>query len=282
MYNDRMAKYPKLRTGLALSGGSAWGVAHVGAIAALVEAGIQIDCIAGTSAGAVVAALYAFGLPMEKMADAAKKLEWKHISRFAYSRLGVRTNAALAKIIIGLIGDMQIEAAQTPLAIVATNIESGEEAVMRDGSVALAVRASSAIPGYFAPVEIDGQLYVDGFLTENLPLSALAEMGANFTIGVNLGGESPAARPRTMGDVIGRSLDILYRQNARNPENSPDVLIEPVLDQYHPRSFKEADKLYEEGYRAAQSAIPLLKAKLSIRKLKETKLLGRIRHYLRI
>ena len=88
-----------IRIGVALSGGSAWGVAHVGALAALIKHDIRIDCIAGTSAGSVVAAPFAFGVPIATIEEAAKKLEWKQISRFAYSRLGVRSNAALAHLI---------------------------------------------------------------------------------------------------------------------------------------------------------------------------------------
>jgi NTE family protein len=267
------------RIGLALSGGSAWGVAHVGAIAALSDAGIGIDCIAGTSAGAVVAALYGFGVPIEKMAEAAKKLEWKQISRFAYSRLGVRSNQALAKIITDMIGDVRIEDAPVPLAIVATNIETGEKVVLREGSVADAVRASSSIPGYFAPVEIDGHLHVDGFLTENLPLSPLKDMGATFTIGINLVGEGPPSRPVNASDVIGRSLEILYRYRAREIKHSADILIEPNLSSYHPRSFKEADKLYDEGYKAAKAAIPAIHAKLAMRRMSESGVFQKIRAY---
>jgi NTE family protein len=269
------------RVGLALSGGSTWGIAHVGAIAALREADIPIDMISGTSAGAVVAALYAFGVPLEQMADAAKKLEWKQISSFAYSRLGVRTNAALAKIIIDMIGEVHIEAATTPLAVVATDLETGEEVILRTGSVAEAVRASSAIPGYFAPVEIDGHLHADGYLTENLPLQPLIEMGATFTIGINLAGETFGARPRNVSEVIGRSLEILYRHRARDIVQKADVLIEPNLGKYHPRSFKEAQEIYDEGYRSAQRAIPLIQAKLAAERLRQMGFVQKLRGYLR-
>jgi len=252
------------RIGLALSGGSTWGIAHVGVLAAFEEAGICVDAIAGTSAGAVVAALYAFGIPVARIAEAAKKLEWKQISSFAYSRLGVSSNASIARMMTEMIGNAKIEEAKIPLAIVATNIETGGKAILREGSVAQAVQASSAIPGYFTPVEIGGALHVDGSLSENLPVSPLADLGATFTIGINLPGAAMNSRPRNVSEIIGRSFEILSHQYAALP-NSLDTLIEPDLLRFDPRSFAQAQEIYDEGYRAARSAVPGIKAKLALR-----------------
>ena len=267
--------------GVALSGGSAWGVAHVGALAALLKHGIRIDRIAGTSAGAVVAAPFAFGVPIATIEEAAKKLEWKQISRFAYSRLGVRSNAALAQLIRDLVGDVDIKDATIPLAIVATDIESGEEKIFREGAVAKAVCASSAIPGYFAPVEIDGVLYVDGGIAENLPLSPLKDMGANFTIGINLAGALEHSRPTNIGEVVGRSFEVLFRTRDRDIANRTDVLIEPDVASFHPRSFSEAEAIYQEGFRAAEAAIPVIKTKLALRKAQRSGFWRRVREVFR-
>jgi len=273
--------HKSIQVGVALSGGSAWGVAHVGAIAALRKHDVPIDCIAGTSAGSVVAALYAFGLPIEKIEEAAKKMEWKQISRFAYSRLGLRTNASLAKVITDLIGEVNIEDAKIPLAIVATNIETGEKKVFREGPVAQAVCASSAIPGYFAPVEIDGTFFVDGVLSENLPLSPLSDMGAMFTIGIDLGAFPPLVRPKNFGEVLGRSFDILYRAQKRDPSVRADILIEPDLIKYNPRSFDEAEALYQEGFAATEASISGIKTKLALYKAASSSFWQRARKFFR-
>lgn len=267
----------RVRVGVALSGGSAWGVAHVGALAALVKHAVAIDCIAGTSAGSVAAAPFAFGVPIEKIEEAAKKLEWKQISRFAYSRLGVRSNASLATIMRELVGDGKIEEAKIPLAIVATDIGSGEEKIFYEGDVAQAVCASSAIPGYFAPVGINGALYVDGAVTENLPYSPLVAMGANVTIGVNLIGMTREYRPKNIGEVVARSFEILFALRDKELGKQFDVLIEPDLVSFHPRSFSEAEAMYQAGFQAAEAAIPEIKTKLALQRAKRSNFFGRVR-----
>lgn len=271
-----------IKIGLALSGGSAWGIAHVGAIAALHKHGIKFDCIAGTSAGSVVAAPLAFGVPIEKIEEAAKKLEWKQIARFAYSRLGFRSNASLANVIKGLVGDADIKDAKIPLAIVATNIEKGEKKIFREGNVALVVCASSAIPGYFAPIEIDGVLYVDGGISENLPLSPLKDMGADFTIGINLASVPDPSKPANLGEVVARSFDMLFWERDKNLSSRMDVLIAPDISSFHPRSFADAEAIYQEGFRAAEAAIPMIKTKLALRNAGRSNFWKRARRFLRV
>jgi NTE family protein len=268
-----------VKIGLALSGGSAWGIAHVGAIAALQKHGIEFNYIAGTSAGSVVAAPLAFGIPIGTIEEAAKNLEWKQIARFAYSRLGFRSNASLAKVITDLVGDTDIRDAKIPLAIVATDIEKGEEKIFREGNVALAVCASSAIPGYFAPVEIDGVLYVDGGISENLPISPLKDMGAQFTIGVNLAGFPDYPKPKNLGEVVSRSFDVLFLERDKDLSSRMDVLIEPDVVSFQPRSFTDAEAIYQEGFRAAEAAVPIIKTKLALRRAERSTFWKRMRRF---
>ena len=124
MSKKKKHKYPKV--GLALSGGSALGMAHIGVIKALRENDIPIDCIAGTSAGAIVGAALAFGISPEKMLEFSDQLSWSSLSEFAYSRAGLNSNRPLGKKMIELIGDVEIEDAPIPLAIVATDIDKGD------------------------------------------------------------------------------------------------------------------------------------------------------------
>jgi NTE family protein len=257
----------KIKLGLALSGGSTYGIAHIGALKALKEANIPIDCIAGTSAGSLVAACYAFGVPLEEMASLTQNLNWKKFSRFAYSPLGLRSNKPMDAFITDMLGDVNIEDAPIPLAIVATNIETHKMVVMRSGPLREAVRASTCLPGFFTPVEIGGQMLVDGGLTENIPITALTEMGATVKIGIDLLNSSTLAKPKNVLDVLISSFKILSRRKELQLLLNADVVIEPDLSAFNSLSFKNADGMFEAGYKAAKEAIPEIREK--IEKLQE-------------
>lgn len=257
------AATPRPTVGLALSGGSTLGIAHIGAIKALEEAGIPIDYISGTSAGSLVAGCYAFGMPPERMADVTKTLDWRKLSRFAYSRLGVRSNKPMEAFLIGLLGDVDMDDARIPLSIVATDIVTREKVVLRHSRLVDAIRASTCIPGYFTPVEVNGRLLVDGWLTENLPLSPLRELGAEVVIGINLTSNPPQEAPQSLLDVVGISMSMLARQRDRHYLDGADILIEPELSQFDSSRFAAVEQIMEEGYRATKAAIPAIQAKLS-------------------
>jgi len=178
-------KFPKV--GLALSGGSALGSVHIGVIKSLAKHKIPISCVSGTSAGAVIAACLAFDVPLEKIIKVSKKLSWSDISKFGYSKFGLKSNEPFGKMVRETIGDVRIENARIPLAIVATDIDTGEKVVFRKGSVVKALMASACIPAFFIPVRIGKKKLVDGGLVENLPMSTLRGMGAEIKIGVDLG-----------------------------------------------------------------------------------------------
>ncbi|MBI5456961.1 patatin-like phospholipase family protein [Candidatus Kaiserbacteria bacterium] len=248
--------------GLALSGGSAWGMAHIGALKALAEADIQIDCVAGTSAGALAAAFFAFGIPVQRMEEISRSITWKTISKFTFSKFGISTNLLLQELIEKELGTSLIEKAKIPLAIVATDIETGERKVFREGPLAPAVRASTAIPGAFTPVEIEGTYYVDGGIAERLPIHTLKEMGADITIGVHLSSPLPKFRPKNVRDILVRSMSILSRVRDVYVTELADILIEPNLSRFSGSDFGHADNLQKEGYRAAIQSIPEIRKKL--------------------
>jgi NTE family protein len=251
------------KIGLALGGGSTYGIAHIGALVALAEAKIPIDCIAGTSAGSLVAACYAFRMPLADMVSLSENLKWKKFSRFAYSPLGLRNNKRMGTFITDTLGAVHIEDAPIPLAIVATNIETHEMAILRKGALHEAVRASTCLPGIFTPVEIDGALLVDGGLTENVPLTALDEMGATMKIAINFLGSPHSTKPRNVFDVLGTSVTILSKHRDQHLSTHADILIEPNLSQLDASNFKAADDMLEAGYQAAYAAIPQIRAKLA-------------------
>ncbi len=249
------------KIGVALSGGSALGIVHIGVMQVFRDSGIAIDCIAGTSAGAVVAACHAFGVPMEDVMVAAKGLNWFKISRVSYSAAGLATNKAIGEIMIKLIGrDARIEDANIPLAIVATDIGTGEKVVFRSGRVADAVMASTCVPGLFTPVPLEGRLLVDGGLVENLPIAELLAMGADVTVGVNLARWRNYRKPRHAIGVLVNSMDIMIQHQSISHGQAASVMIEPHLESYTSSAWDKADVLAAEGRRVATAAVEEVKA----------------------
>ena len=250
-------KYPKI--GLALSGGSALGICHIGVIKAFRENKIPIDCVSGTSAGAIAAVCLAFGIPMKKMVDISKKVNWASISKFGYSRMGINSNHPVGEMISEIIDGAKIEDAKIPLAIMTTDVDSGEKIVLKKGSVAEAIMASTCLPGFFIPVEIKGKKLVDGGLVENLPISPLYKMKADIKIGVNLKHWRKLKKSHNVLDVIANSYSILTGAQEAFVPAQADILIEPHLEKFFTSDFKKADKLIEEGYRAAKFVMPQIK-----------------------
>lgn len=248
--------YPKI--GLALSGGAALGIAHVGALQALADHNIPIFCVTGTSAGAVVASCLAFGLSPEEMAKRAKNLSWYKLSNISYSRMGLITTQGIGEMMKDVLGDVNIEDAKIPLRIVATNIENGEAVIFTKGSVAEAVMASVCIPGLFVPKEYGGKKLVDGGLIKNLPLSLLEEMGAEYKIGVNLACWRTYKKPSNLLDVMISALDIMTHKQTNQDALLANMIVEPHLEQFTASDFKKAAELITEGYRATILALPAL------------------------
>ncbi|MGH1366641.1 MAG: patatin-like phospholipase family protein [Calditrichia bacterium] len=242
--------HPKV--GLALSGGAARGTAHIGILRAFRENNIPIDCLSGTSIGAVIAALYAFGVSLEDMREQAAKMSWSKISGFSiYSRGGFLTNKELGEIMQEFVGDANIEDSPIPLAIVATDISTGEKVVLRKGNLARAVMASSCIPGLYAPVEIDGRKLVDGFLVENVPISPLPQMGAEVVIGVNLGKRRTYRKADGIFNVVMNAFEIAIDENTNRTLKMADALIEPIVKHIPEDDENYQSIVYDAGYGTA-------------------------------
>jgi NTE family protein len=250
------------RIGLALSGGSALGTLHIGVLQALENNQIPIDCISGTSAGAIVAACYAFGVPVNKLVERAQSLSWYKLSGLSYSRMGLASTKTIGKMMEGIIGPVNIEDAKIPLAIVATNIKNGEKVVFKKGSVSQAIMASVSIPGLFAPVRIDGLQLVDGGVIENLPLLTLNDFGPDIKIGVNLARWRTYKEPANAIDVVLNTFDVMTQRQSIAHSQAAEIIIEPHLEKYTSSDFKKAAELIAEGYRATALVIPKIKQKL--------------------
>jgi NTE family protein len=235
-------------TGLALGGGAVLGAAHVGTVRAIEELNIRIHYIAGTSIGAFVAAFYAFGKNWKELEKIASVMNWLDITGISLSRYGLLSNEKLGDMVIEQIGDKNIEDSEIPLAMVATDITTGEKVILKKGSVAQAVRASTCIPGIFMPVEIDGQMLVDGGVVENVPVNTVKEMGAEYVIGVDLNAKYSYEKPDNILDVILNSFNFLMLQSDKLHTDNADLLIKPDLSSFNRSDTDQVDELMKKGY----------------------------------
>ncbi|AOY86807.1 patatin [Marinobacter salinus] len=237
------------RIGLALGGGAAKGIAHIGVLKAFEEEQIRIHCIAGTSVGALVASYFAFGRPAESILSICSTLNLSKIINFTFERGGLFSTHAIREMIHRDLGDVRIEDADIPLAICATDIETGEQLIFRKGNLADIVCASMAVPGLFVPVEVDGRILVDGGLVENVPISPLGEMGAGITVAVDLSHVSRYPKPEATFDVISNAINIAIDFNTRKQLKKADIVVPLDLSRYSlTNNAKCIEELYLEGY----------------------------------
>ncbi|MEI7787209.1 MAG: patatin-like phospholipase family protein [Chlorobiaceae bacterium] len=244
------------KTGLAFGGGAVLGAAHVGVIRALSELHISVSMVSGTSIGAFIAALYAFGKSWQEIRDIAFDLDWLDLSGLVLSQYGLLSNKKFGGIVTELLGHKNIEDASIPLSMVATNIGTGKKVVFTEGDVAQAVMASSCIPGIFRPVDYLGSLLVDGMLMENVPVSPLIERGAESVICVDLLAHHAFKKP---DNIIGLLLNAFYSTITNTTAiqiSSVDLCISPNLSQFNLIDFDQVPDILDAGYRAA---LPVLK-----------------------
>jgi NTE family protein len=241
--------------GLALSGGAVLGCAHIGVLKALDELGIRITHLAGSSMGALIAAFYAYGFTGAEIEKIAEELRWPKITGLAPSRLGILSQEKLRKTLRTHLGPVRLEEARIPLALVATDISTGEKVVMTEGDLDVAASASACFPGVFIPVEREGRLLVDGGLVENLPLSPLESWGVSHIIAVDVFLGMTFHKPTTFMELIKNSVDIVLVQAAKGAARKADLLIAPDLDTFSSTELNHIPALVKEGYRAAMEVL---------------------------
>lgn len=237
------------RIGLALGGGAAKGLAHIGVLKAFEEQDIRIDYLAGTSIGALVAAYYAFGKPVDEIQSIGEGLHLKKVLNFTLQKGGFFSTDAIRSMIERDLGKVQIEQASIPLAICTTDVVSGEQVVLQKGDLADAVCASVAVPGLFVPVRISGRLLVDGGIVENVPVSPLEEMGAGIIVAVDLNGVKKYPVPVDVTEVISNAIDIGMDLRTREQMRRADIGISLDLTRYSRfGNPDQAEALIMEGY----------------------------------
>lgn len=249
----------KRKIGVALGGGGARGAAHIGILEHLESIGLKIHCLSGTSAGAVIASLYAFGVDLETMKRELKKINPTPFTSFKIGKLGLFENTEMKEMLERLLPpNAQIEDAPIPLSIKATDLITGESVLLSRGNVIQAVIASSCVPGFYLPIEMDNMILVDGGITENVPLSGLKFHGANLLIGVNLSGNTTYSRPAGILDVVSNAMDIAIDVRTRRQLKEADFVISIDLTEYSRTSSKDFDTLINRGRLAVQNKIPTI------------------------
>ncbi|MCF8051138.1 MAG: patatin-like phospholipase family protein [Desulfobacterales bacterium] len=243
------------KIGLALGGGAILGAAHIGVLGALEERNIKISSISGTSIGAFIAALYAFGVSPQEIETKVADLNWLDAAGFSISKYGLLSNEKLGEALKDTLGDVQFKDAKIPLAVVATDIGACKKVILKEGNVAEAVMASACIPGIFIPVEINGRLLVDGGLIENVPISPLKEMGEEMILGVDLNAKRKYQKPEDIIDVLANALDLAIDNATRLQTQEADILIAPELSAYNRADVEKIHDLIKEGYDAAQAIL---------------------------
>ena len=269
----RSAKLPKRKVGLALSGGAARGLAHIGVLEVLEEEGVPIDVIAGTSVGATIGALYAQGKDAALIKGLALDMSWKRLAPLvdlALPKTGFISGRKIKEQLKLIIGDIEFGDLRIPLACVATDIMSGEEVVIDRGSVLDGIRASISIPVIFTVAKWKGKYLVDGGLVNPVPVSVLKRMGADFIIAVNVipdpGAKVHQAEEFRKPNLISVMMQTIYISSYSLVGSSlegADIVIEPQLAHIGGGDFHRAQECILQGKLAARDAIPKIKKLLT-------------------
>jgi NTE family protein len=243
--------------GIALGGGFARGIAHIGVLKVLEEEGIPIRIVAGTSVGALIGASYCSGLSPAELEDVAHSVRFTTFARWTLSRFGFASNDRMITFLTRTLKCKTFEELRIPLGVTATDFNTGEGVVFHSGSIIDPVRASCAYPGMFLPINIRGRYLVDGMLSHPVPTRPLREMGADRVLGVHLKGTwSNGGAPRHLFDVIGQSFAIAQDAMSNVWRSAADLVIEPDVAGFGYDDFKRADDLIRVGELAMRAALP--------------------------
>lgn len=250
---------PKI--GVALGGGFARGLAHIGVLKVFEEEHIPISFIAGTSVGSVIGAGYASGISARELSEIAALVRFKDFSRWTFSRFGLFSNDKMSIFLEKILRCKTFEELRIPLAIAATDIITGEPAIFTSGNLVEPVRASCAYPGMFLPVNIDGRLLVDGLLAHAVPAVPLRQLGAERVIAVHLSAHWVKKHgPRHVFDIIGQCFSIAQDRMCGPWKAVSDVVLEPAIGDFSYDDFARAPELIRAGEEAARAALPAIRA----------------------
>lgn len=243
--------------GLALGGGFARGFAHLGVLKVLQQYDIKVSHIAGSSVGSILGAAYASGAPLERIMEACRTLRFRDIARWRVSRLGLASNHRLAELMERVFGSRQFEDLKIPLAVVATDLCTGEPVIFTSGNLVDAIRASCAFPGLFEPVQIGTRCLADGGLVAQVPTQAARFIGAQTIVGVSVGmHDGRRGAPTNIFQVVSRAVSAAQKHQLEVWERHADLVLRPDVQFLAWDDFARADEAIEAGAAAALRALP--------------------------
>jgi NTE family protein len=259
------AAHKPVKVGVALGGGFARGIAHIGVLKVLEDANIPISYVAGTSVGALIGAIYCSGASAAEMEKIACRVRFRDFARWTISRMGFASNQRMIGFLNSVLKVKTFEELRIPLAVTATDFATGNGAVFSSGALVDPVRASCAYPGMFLPVNVNGQVLVDGMLAHPVPTQPLRDAGCTHVIAVHLKGRwGTAAGPRHLFDVIGQCFAIAQDKNGALWQPWADLVVEPNVSTFKYDDFECTPDLLRAGEEVMRAALPQVKAWLEV------------------
>jgi len=264
-YRSRVPE-DKFKVGVALGGGGARGLAHIGVLKAFEESDVRVGGLSGTSVGALIGSLYAAGISTSKLERLAQDIGWSSLtnySRYSLFRLVLTeerlSNSNMEVYLREQIGDVRFDQLKIPFACVATDLQTGERVVFREGPVALAARASATYPGLFEPVEFRHRYLVDGGLVSNLPTDLLEPMNVDMIVAVDVTADVSHSTLKSVLEVMNQAIAIQSERLAQDEIGRAQVVIRPEINDIGPMDLSRSDELIDDGITAGRRAMPVVK-----------------------
>jgi NTE family protein len=246
--------------GLALGGGFARGFAHLGVLKVLEQNHIPITCIAGTSVGSILGAAYASGASLARIIATCRTLKFRDIGSWRVSRLGLASNQRLGDLIARVFDSKNFEDLPIPMAVVATDLNTGEPVVLTHGNLVDAIRASCAFPGLFEPVKIGTRCLADGGLVAPVPTRAARNLGAEFVLGVSVGiQDGDRGSPSNIFQVVTRAVSAAQKHQLEVWERHADLVLRPDVQSFAWDAFDRTDEAIEAGAEVTRRALPRIR-----------------------
>jgi NTE family protein len=246
--------HEQITVGLALGGGAARGIAHIGILQELEHVGIRIDCLAGTSAGAVVGALYASGVTTQELKEFARALKWRDIFAPHVSLKGLVSSKPLVKLLQTYCRATRFEDLQIPFTVVASDFETGESVAMTKGDLFPAVQASCSIPLLCPPVTLNGRYYIDGGFAAEVPVKAVRDMGADVVIACDVNYQANLlTKPSNVVITLIHFMRLVAKRNAEEAKKQADIIMNVDMKGINLTDLRKGEESIQRGRRAVET-----------------------------
>ncbi len=253
--------------GLALGAGMARGCAHVGVLREFEKNNIPIDLIAGTSVGSLIGGAYAAGLSADQIEKLALTIRWSDLGRVTVSKLGFNSSERTEEYVHSRFPVTEFEKLRIPFGAIACDLQTGKMVVFTEGNLALAIRASCALPVFYTPVMVNGRMMVDGGLVGHLPASVVRTMGADIVVAVDINSQHlPIPQPTHLFTIMAQSMAVMGRSSVSYLYQDADLVVRPEITHVRPDDLTKAAEMIAAGEEAARRIMPRLKKLIAPKK----------------